>query len=149
MTTKPHRNRTARAAAGALLAGLALSVAGCAGYQTDPGVEHYAPSESREDIATKVDLVQHDLCFSAAARHGTERCDRYLTQVRNIALSATDSTVNPPQITGPAQVLRQRAQDVFAKGCLPPSPGAARQCTAALQSVNAALADLETALAAG
>lgn len=147
--TSSFRSRTSRLAAGALLAGLALPAAACAGYQTDPGVKHYAPSESRQDVATKIDFVQHDLCYTSAAQHGTERCDRYLTQVRNIALSATDATVNPPQITGPAHTLEQRVQDLLGKSCLPPQPGNAQQCTESLQAVNKALADLKTALATG
>ncbi|MBK0868115.1 MAG: hypothetical protein IJH84_28710 [Saccharopolyspora sp.] len=140
------RKKTARAATGAmLLAGLVLPLLGCA--DTDPGVQHYAPSQSRQDIATKVGFIKHDLCFREATTHGTQRCDRYLTQVRNIALSATESTENPPAITGPAQVLQQRVQQLQGQGCLPPSPDTEQRCTASLQAVNKALTDLETALA--
>ncbi len=145
MSTTTRRKAARAAAGGTLLAGLVLPLLGCA--DTDPGVQHYAPSQSRQDITTKVGFVKHDLCFRKAAMHGTQRCDRYLTQVRNIALSATESTENPPAITGPAQVLEQRVQQVTGQNCLPPTPDTERRCTESLQAVNKALADLETALA--
>ena len=141
-TTTSHRKLAAVAA----LAALALT--GCAGYRTDPGVQHHAPSVSRQDVITKIGFVTQDECYTRAAEHGTVRCERYLAQVRNIALSATDSIENPPQITGPAHALQQRVTELSGRGCFPPQPGTEQDCTRLLVAVDSALDDLRAALVA-
>ncbi|WP_243789616.1 hypothetical protein [Saccharopolyspora gloriosae] len=131
---------------GALLAGLALT--GCAGYQTDPGVQRHAPSASRDDIITKIGFMSQDRCYTSPAQHGTERCERYVAQVRNIALSATESTEHPPQVVASAQELQRRVERLLGRGCFPPGPGAEQECTHDLITVDRALGELRTALAA-
>ncbi|MCA1188021.1 MULTISPECIES: hypothetical protein [unclassified Saccharopolyspora] len=141
-TTTSHR----KSAVVVALAALALT--GCAGYQTDPGVQRHVPSVSRQDIITKIGFVTQDQCYTRAAQHGTERCERYLAQVRNIALSATDSTENPPQITDPARTLEQRVTELSGRGCFPPQPGTEQECTRLLIAADGALDDLHAALVA-
>lgn len=143
---RTSQQRVSRLAAGGLLAGLVLS--GCAGYQTDPGVQHHAPSASRDDIITKIGFVSQDQCFTRPAQHGTERCERYVAQVRNIALSATEPTEHPRQVIASAHELQQRVERLLRRGCFPPNPETEQVCTHDLITLDRALGDLRTALTA-
>lgn len=145
-----QRSRAARVAAGWLLiSGLVLPILGCAGQEAGPRVQEQAPSRSRQDVLTKIDLVSHDQCYTSPATHGTARCDRYLAQVRNIALSSTETTQNPPQVTGAARALEQRVEQLLGHDCLPPRPQTEQTCKNDLVAVDDALGDLRTALTIG
>lgn len=149
MFTHPRRNRfRSRMLVVAALSAVALVGAGCSG-EAGPGAKQGARSESLEDLSTKIGLIQQDACYRAPQTHHGPTCDRYMTQLRNIAGAAVSGHQSTPPINEAGRELQQKLDRWWEHGCAQSTVPDEQQCTADMTEIAQVLRDLRQLLPNG
>lgn len=139
--------RKSRIGGAAVFAGVALLLGACAN-EAGPTATQQQPAQevSLDNVARKVELVQHDPCYERPVQHGPTNCERYLVEVRNIAGSAADSPVASPEVHSAARDLGGAVQTLYDDRCLPPSPEDEQTCNEDLAAIARAMDGLAEVL---
>lgn len=113
-------------------------LAGCGGPSQAPstGEDTFNPKST----SIKINALQADPCYTDPAREGAPACEKYVTQVRNLANTvAVGADGKYPQLGGPSRALLTNVTTYRKNGCNEPGSAANQVCVGALTDIAGAL----------
>lgn len=113
-------------------------LAGCGGPSQSPSTGE--DTFDARSTTIKINALQSDPCYTDPAREGAPACEKYVTQVRNVANTvATGAKTKYPQLGGPSRTLLANVTTYRKNGCNEPRSAVNQVCISALTDIAGAL----------
>lgn len=113
-------------------------LAGCGGPPQSPSTGE--DTFDAKSTTIKINALQADPCYTDPAREGAPACEKYVTQVRNLANTvASGAKTKYPQLGGPSRTLLENVTTYRKNGCNEQKSATNQVCINALTDIADAL----------